>query len=142
MTHTLHTLFAAFAAGLLFTACSSDTPNSNAPSAMPALPPASTSAPAATTNDGTNASIKLNPPHGEPGHVCEIPVGEPLDGSAGGGSASQTIQMGGGADAMPQTITMPQMQSSGMQGGGSGKINPPHGEPGHVCEVPVGEPLP
>ncbi|WP_397386122.1 hypothetical protein [Paenimyroides ceti] len=23
--------------------------------------------------------MKLNPPHGEPGHRCEIPVGAPLD---------------------------------------------------------------
>ena len=28
------------------------------------------------------ASPKTNPPHGEPGHRCGIPVGAPLDGSA------------------------------------------------------------
>jgi hypothetical protein len=26
--------------------------------------------------------------------------------------------------------------------GGSGKINPAHGQPGHSCAVPVGSPLP
>ncbi|MBR9977933.1 MAG: hypothetical protein KFH87_07585 [Bacteroidetes bacterium] len=33
------------------------------------------------------------------------------------------------------TTTMPSEQRAG-------KINPPHGEPGHRCDVPVGSPLP
>src|SRR5690606_21418634 len=42
--------------------------------------------------DVQNASgVKLNPPHGEPGHRCEIPVGAPLDGSAATGGQSITI---------------------------------------------------
>ena len=96
-----------------------------------------------TTTDG-GANVRLNPPHGEPGHVCEIPVGAPLDGSAG--SNSQTIQIDPNAGGT-QTITAPQaggpiMQAAPAAGGGSGRINPPHGEPGHVCEIPVGDPLP
>lgn len=30
-----------------------------------------------------NKEVALNPPHGQPGHKCEIPVGAPLDGSGG-----------------------------------------------------------
>src|SRR5690554_3660321 len=32
-------------------------------------------------NSGNNASITLNPPHGEPGHDCAIKVGDPLPSS-------------------------------------------------------------
>jgi len=145
MAYSTNTLFAALVGAFLFTACSSDTPNSNGPSAMPALPPSNATSPSGAANDGTNASIRLNPPHGEPGHVCEIPVGEPLDGSGAVGSdagATQNIQMGTGMNMAPQTMTIPSTQGTPTQGGGSGRINPPHGEPGHVCEVPVGEPLP
>lgn len=42
----------------------------------------------ATTNTAEpatfgNKNVALNPPHGQPGHKCEIPVGAPLDGSGG-----------------------------------------------------------
>ncbi len=30
------------------------------------------------TSQSEPASQRLNPPHGQPGHICEIPVGEPL----------------------------------------------------------------
>jgi hypothetical protein len=89
---------------------------------------------------GGQAGVRLNPPHGEPGHVCEIPVGQPLDGSTPGAQdRSITIPANGGGDNAGITIS-PQMAQPAAQG--SGRINPPHGEPGHVCEIPVGEPLP
>lgn len=77
----------------------------------------------------SGSDVALNPPHGQPGHRCEIPVGAPLDGSAA--AAPQ---------AAPQGVTTPtpifNNQSSDV------KINPPHGQPGHSCAVPVGSPLP
>lgn len=57
------------------------------------------------------ANVALNPPHGEPGHDCAIPVGAPLGSS-------------------PQTNTQ---VAEG--------TNPPHGQPGHDCSIPVGAPL-
>lgn len=85
----------------------------------------------------------LNPPHGEPGHICEIPVGQPLDGaaaSAAAGSPQEIMidptQMNGG------TTTINPTQQPASAGTTAPGMNPPHGEPGHVCEIPVGQPLP
>jgi len=113
---------------------------------------------AAPTQTGTpaqaNASgAKLNPPHGEPGHRCEIPVGAPLDGSGGTTAApqvqaqptsnSQGFLSSGNAQAQPQATPQQaakpaQQTAPGMQG----KPNPAHGQPGHRCDVQVGQPLP
>lgn len=82
-----------------------------------------------------SGSGKVNPPHGQPGHICELPVGAPLDGSvAPAGSGQQNIQI------QPQTTAPPvqQMQAPATTAPGT---NPPHGQPGHVCELPVGAPL-
>jgi hypothetical protein len=38
--------------------------------------------PTAQQNIATGPAPKINPPHGEPGHRCDIAVGAPLDGSA------------------------------------------------------------
>ena len=67
---------------------------------------------------------KLNPPHGEPGHRCEIPVGAPLD----------------GAPVAPPESAKPSAEAVKADGGDK-NLNPPHGEPGHRCEIPVGSPL-
>lgn len=123
----------------LLAACS-ETPETNDTGAanrnaapINALPPTLTNRPTASTG----AVSDPNPPHGEPGHRCEIPVGASLSG---------TTPAAGPVDQMPssQTITMPQttIQPSSGSGGTSPGINPPHGEPGHDCAVPVGSPLP
>jgi len=87
--------------------------------------------PAASAPD--NAKAGLNPPHGQPGHRCEIPVGAPLDGSAAPNATpaapAPVISQPGGGAAAPASPA-------------AGKINPPHGQPGHDCAVPVGAPLP
>lgn len=112
--------------------------------------PAATTAPAAPTTTITSAPMDAqapsastgtvsdpNPPHGEPGHRCEIPVGASLSG---------TPPSSGPVDQMPttQAITMPQMSAQPAAGASSTPpgMNPPHGEPGHDCAVPVGSPLP
>lgn len=59
--------------------------------------------------------VKINPPHGEPGHDCAVPVGQPLS----SGSSNQS------GPVIEQ----------------ESNLNPPHGEPGHDCAVPVGQPL-
>lgn len=75
------------------------------------------------TTGTTESEVALNPPHGQPGHVCEIPVGQPLP-NGSGGAAPSNVQL--------KTPLMKENQ----------KLNPPHGQPGHVCEIPVGQPLP
>ena len=67
----------------------------------------------------SEATVKLNPAHGQPGHDCAIPVGQPLPSSVGVNVPNVNNT------AAPKTV----------------KLNPPHGQPGHDCAVPVGDPL-
>lgn len=142
----------------LWTACDSDTPQqSSAPSeASPvASPDANTALPQATTPlesetagapgvvqptapapATTSSAAKINPPHGQPGHVCSVPVGSPLDGSAA--TTSNPTQPA----AKPAIQPTPQPSATGSNTAAAPGTNPPHGQPGHVCGVPVGSPLP
>jgi hypothetical protein len=87
------------------------------------------------SNPSTNIAptTRLNPPHGQPGHRCDIAVGKPLDGKA---STPTTTTL---PSALPNltspTITPP--ASSTVAPG----MNPSHGQPGHRCDIPVGKPL-
>ena len=77
----------------------------------------------------------MNPPHGRPGHRCEIPVGAPLNTPA-------PVQTQAPAPSLiPQNnmLQAPQPQQNMVTAPG---MNPPHGQPGHLCEIPVGAPLP
>jgi hypothetical protein len=67
----------------------------------------------------TEGETNLNPPHGQPGHDCAVPVGKPLPSATG--------------------VNMPKINNSNTNN--SANLNPPHGEPGHDCKIPVGEPL-
>ncbi|WP_206073056.1 hypothetical protein [Pontibacter flavimaris] len=68
-------------------------------------------------------AVALNPPHGEPGHNCALPVGAPLDGS-------------------PQpNLVKPNLSPIPTKATVAPGMNPPHGEPGHDCGIPVGAPL-
>lgn len=79
-----------------------------------------------TTNTGA-ASGNINPPHGQPGHRCDVPVGAPLD---GGAANKQPVKVN------PTSNTMTPAANANVT------INPPHGQPGHRCDVKVGDPLP
>jgi hypothetical protein len=85
---------------------------------------------------------RLNPPHGQPGHICEIPVGAPLP-TTSGSTQSATATPSPSAPATPaasnQPSAAPVAATSAQQ---SPRLNPPHGQPGHICEIPVGAPLP
>jgi hypothetical protein len=114
-------------------------PLSTAPAAKPAAQPTAqpiavnqitptmvpTPAPAAPTAKG------MNPPHGQPGHRCEIAVGAPLNSkpvTAKPAAATQTIQPAIAQQPAPVTPAAPGM-------------NPAHGQPGHRCDIGVGAPL-
>jgi len=99
----------------------------------------------------TQQGVKLNPPHGEPGHRCDIPVGLPLpnDGNVVAQAQSQAHPVSQGeampivSGGMPQQVVQvqqPQAQQSYVGPKGE-KLNPPHGQPGHRCDIPVGAPL-
>jgi len=118
-----------FAAALLFTACKEDK-KENAPASETEVPVETTK----TTTPSDNAGdIAVNPPHGQPGHRCEIPVGAPLDTPVK--NESNTIQT-----QTKNNTTSPVIKNSNSDDSNA-KVNPPHGEPGHRCEIPVGAPL-
>lgn len=85
-------------------------------------------APAPNTATGNN--VAMNPAHGQPGHRCDIPVGAPLN-SAGGASNNIPVQ----------TIDLNKEKSVPMPSSAANGINPPHGQPGHRCDIKVGDPL-
>lgn len=90
-----------------------------------------TTEPATEANTTANDNApKLNPAHGQPGHDCAIPVGAPLD-----GSNPATTQSPEPINDLPSTSVSPVRVDQ------TPDVNPPHGEPGHDCAVPVGAPL-
>ncbi|MBQ0151757.1 MAG: hypothetical protein KBS61_02540 [Chryseobacterium sp.] len=90
----------------------------------------------------------MNPPHGEPGHRCDIPVGQPLNSTATAPTTAnnntitvpnqaQTIQIDPNALSPGKVV----MDSQGKPVKTAPGMNPPHGEPGHRCDIQVGQPL-
>lgn len=88
----------------------------------------------------------MNPPHGQPGHRCDIPVGQPLNGTpAAATPVTQNVNVSGGNTIQidpnavsPGKITL---DNNGKQVKTAPGMNPPHGQPGHRCDIPVGQPL-
>lgn len=82
--------------------------------------------------------VGMNPPHGEPGHRCDIAVGAPLNSPP---SATGAVPV----QNQPSTsITTPPVSSNSLPGAGTATapgMNPPHGQPGHDCTIAVGAPL-
>jgi len=111
---------------------------------MPATQQPANSLPAgnAPTTAPTPASA-ANPPHGQPNHRCDIPVGAPLSTPA---QPNLSVPVRSTPTAVqpvttpqPATIsTTPASQNTTTIPAGT---NPPHGQPGHDCSVPVGAPL-
>ncbi len=97
-----------------------------------------------TQQEQTKTTPGMNPPHGQPGHRCEIPVGAPLDSKSLNQKQAQATQVvsqkvedkpvmkinsGNGSTTIEGVTTLPGM-------------NPPHGQEGHRCDIAVGAPLP
>jgi hypothetical protein len=77
----------------------------------------------------------MNPSHGQPGHRCDIPVGAPLNTAVATNksSANQVINQSNMTVTPSSTAVTTAPTPKGM--------NPPHGQPGHRCDIPVGSPL-
>lgn len=105
--------------------------------------PVSTGQAPVTTKPG------MNPPHGQPGHRCDIAVGAPLNSKAQSNNAgAATVQQ-----INPNTFTTTQATTSQPAVSTPASLdpnapvtapgmNPPHGQPGHQCGIAVGAPLP
>jgi hypothetical protein len=131
---------------LLFSACTDRTERSLKSQTRPVAPPPAMNAPAANAAvdttainapaPGASGTVALNPEHGMPGHRCEIPVGAPLNSPAAAQpqvSVQQSTQQPAGT-RIEQPLTTPNTSKTV-------RLNPAHGEPGHDCNIPVGEPL-
>ena len=98
-----------------------------------------------TTQAPTQTAPGMNPPHGQPGHRCEIPVGAPLN-----SKPAQSIQpqkttpvVNQKTDELSLISIQPQPRSTPLVGTTTPPgMNPPHGQEGHRCDIAVGAPLP
>lgn len=113
-------------------------PATTLPAANPQVNPeqlvtTATQTPAQQTGKG------LNPEHGKPGHRCDIPVGAPLNSAPQQKTSTTTAQV-----VQPTTTTnniqYPTLNTNTTTTTAPG-MNPPHGQPGHRCDIPVGAPL-
>jgi hypothetical protein len=76
----------------------------------------------------------VNPAHGQPNHRCDIPVGAPLNTPANGiAPQPNQVQMQPQVQTITQSAVAKTVTPKGM--------NPPHGQPNHRCDIPVGAPL-
>ena len=84
----------------------------------------------------------MNPPHGQPKHRCDIPVGAPLNSpvaktaTAPKTTVVTTPAVANGSNVPPLLATTPEAAPT-PEG-----MNPPHGQPKHRCDIAVGAPLP
>lgn len=76
--------------------------------------------------DPVQTSASINPPHGQPGHDCAIPVGSSMNSPRVTKPAANT------------PVVNPNIFKSAQTAPG---MNPPHGQPGHDCAIAVGAPL-
>lgn len=89
----------------------------------------------------------MNPPHGQPGHRCDIAVGAPLNSKPQQPKAgSATVQRGTPTfttttTSQPAATSTPAILDPNAPVTAPG-MNPPHGQPGHQCGIAVGAPLP
>lgn len=90
-----------------------------------------------TQNNSTNnnGEVALNPAHGQPGHRCDIQVGQPLP-SGNAEKSSPVINSSQKSPVINNTGSVPVNNSNS-----TAKVNPAHGQPGHRCDIPVGSPL-
>lgn len=75
----------------------------------------------------------MNPPHGQPGHRCDIPVGASLNTPIANANTGNTPVVSNTNITVPSPTVTTAKTPKGM--------NPPHGQPGHRCDISVGAPL-
>lgn len=84
-----------------------------------------------------------NPPHGQPGHRCDIPVGQPLNVNPAtiqttpGQNPNNSIKI----DANSMSAGKVAINNNAQPVKTAPGMNPPHGQLGHRCDIPVGQPL-
>lgn len=98
-----------------------------------------------TTQTPTQTAPGMNPPHGQPGHRCEIAVGAPLNSKPVQKTKPQTVTPVTNTKTVEQPVMNVNSKSGSTTIVGSTTppgMNPPHGQEGHRCDIAVGAPLP
>jgi hypothetical protein len=75
----------------------------------------------------------MNPAHGQPNHRCDIAVGAPLN-----SPVAKPVNQTANTPVVPSIATPVQTTTQIETPAG---MNPPHGKPGHRCDIAVGAPL-
>jgi hypothetical protein len=107
-----------------------------------------------SSTEQNNQGAMLNPPHGQPYHRCDIPVGAPLNSPP----PNETLEASNNqlltAPKIPNNAAGPtienasKMSSSQIRSttspttGAKPRLNPPHGQAWHRCDIAVGGLLP
>ncbi|NQU54858.1 MAG: hypothetical protein HQ522_20240 [Bacteroidetes bacterium] len=123
----------------------SDT-SATVPSVLVPVPATATSNEPMAVNTATTPP-ELNPAHGLPYHRCDIPVGSPLNAAAPAKPAAPINRTGtsptleNAARLNGQRTNNPTAPTVANATTTPPKLNPPHGQPFHRCEIPVGSPL-
>jgi hypothetical protein len=107
--------------------------------------------PSAAAPGQAGATGNVNPPHGQPGHNCAIPVGAPLTATpapnlntapaVAPGAGSTVLPTGPLASPAPPAAVTPTPPPLPVATPAAAGTNPPHGQPGHDCSIAVGAPL-
>jgi len=100
-----------------------------------------TTAPQTTTVTPATTTVTapgMNPPHGQPGHRCDITVGAPLNSKPAPTNVQPAVTTATPAGTTPSNVTIKEVPNTTKTAPG---MNPPHGEPGHRCDIAVGAPL-
>ncbi|GAA4318524.1 hypothetical protein [Flaviaesturariibacter amylovorans] len=106
---------------------------------LPSPPPPAVTSAVPVASKGAKGA--LNPAHGQPGHRCDIAVGAPLSSPAAAAPQPVTITPPAGG-ATPTVVAQPSTARPATAAPAKGaRLNPAHGQPGHDCAVPVGQPL-
>jgi hypothetical protein len=96
-----------------------------------------------TTTATTVTPPGMNPPHGQPKHRCDIPVGAPLNSPVAKTTTTpktavvSTPTVTSTSNAVPSLLATTPEATPTPEG-----MNPPHGQPKHRCDIAVGAPLP
>jgi hypothetical protein len=113
--------------------------NTSTPQAVAAAPQATNSS-VVVNAPASKSNVRLNPAHGLPGHDCAVAVGAPLKSST---KSAPAVAKPVVASTPVQTNAVAEpVVNLGANKDPKAKINPAHGQPGHVCSVAVGAPLP
>ena len=139
-----------FVSSILLTSCKNDTESKNNSTPTNVVPftvvgnqmkaESTAGQQSGTSNTTTTNAVTsgLNPAHGQPGHICEIPVGAPLNTAVAANNQQNVTTAAPTVTTTPTpTATIPVEQVATAEG-----MNPPHGQANHRCDIAVGAPLP